>query len=124
MTASVTGWPRNASASVRSLRRIIADSSWGVKRFPSMSTRQSVPMWRLTEEIVRSGFIAAWRHAMRPTRRSPALENATTLGVVRSPSALGMMTGLPPSIAAMQLLVVPRSIPIVAPMLVSFRYAV
>ena len=43
----------------------------------------------------------------------PVLENATTDGVVRPPSALGMMTGSPPSITATQLLVVPRSIPIV-----------
>ena len=46
------------------------------------------------------------------TRRSPSLVNATTLGVVRSPSALVMTTGLPPSTTATQLFVVPRSIPI------------
>ena len=80
-----------------------------------MSARQSVPMWRFTDAMVRLGFMAAWRTAMRPTSRSPSFENATTLGVVRSPSALGMMTGLPPSTVAMQLFVVPRSMPIVAP---------
>ena len=35
-----------------------------------------------------------------PTRRSPVLVKATTEGVVRPPSALGMMVGLPPSMAA------------------------
>jgi hypothetical protein len=37
---------------------------------------------------------------------------ATTEGVVRPPSLLGMTTGSPASITAMQLLVVPKSIPI------------
>lgn len=36
---------------------------------------------------------------------------ATTEGVVRPPSALVMMVGLPPSIAATAELVVPRSMP-------------
>ena len=38
---------------------------------------------------------------------------ATTEGVVRFPSALGMTTGSPPSKTATQELVVPRSIPII-----------
>ena len=38
---------------------------------------------------------------------------ATTEGVVRLPSALAMTTGWPPSITATQLLVVPRSIPMI-----------
>jgi hypothetical protein len=46
-----------------------------------------------------------------PTRRSPVLVNATTLGVVRPPSLLGTMVGLPPSIAATAELVVPKSMP-------------
>lgn len=46
-----------------------------------------------------------------PTRRSPFLVKATTEGVVRPPSALVMMVGLPPSMAATALLVVPRSTP-------------
>src|SRR6478672_10291837 len=57
----------------------------------------------------------AWRLATSPTRRSPFLVKATTDGVVRLPSALGMTTGSPPSITATQLLVVPRSIPITLP---------
>ena len=120
MTACVTSWPRNASASWRSLRRIIAEISCGVNRLPSMLARQSVPMWRFTEEIVRSGLIAACRQAVAPTRRSPSFVKATTLGVVREPSALWMMAGLPPSTTAAQLFVVPKSIPIVA-ISVSFR---
>ena len=64
------------------------------------------------------GYItAACRAAIAPTRRSPSFENATTLGVVRSPSALGTMAGRPPSTVAAQLFVVPRSMPIVAVML-------
>ena len=55
------------------------------------------------------------------TMRSPVLENATTDGVVRPPSALGMTIGSPPSITATQLLVVPRSIPMIYAMLRSFN---
>ncbi|BFL04088.1 hypothetical protein K100096D8_02960 [Eggerthella lenta] len=85
-----------------------------------MLARQSLPMRRLTDSMVRSGFTAAWRHAMVPTRRSPSFENAITLGVVRSPSAFGTITGRPPSTVAAQLFVVPKSMPIVA-MSASFR---
>ena len=46
-----------------------------------------------------------------PTSRSPDLDQATTEGVVRAPSALGTMTGLPPSMAATAELVVPKSMP-------------
>ena len=61
---------------------------------------------------MRSGLVMAWRFATWPTIRSPVLENATTDGVVRLPSALGITTASPPSITATQELVVPRSIPI------------
>src|SRR4028119_2481078 len=62
--------------------------------------------------MVLSGFVTAWRLAGWPIRRSPSLVKATTLGVVRAPSEFSMTLGLPPSITATQLLVVPRSIPI------------
>src|SRR5215467_13052332 len=70
-------------------------------------------MKRLIEEIVFSGLTAAWRRASWPTRRSPDLVKATTDGVVRDPSELGMTTGSPASMTAMTELVVPRSIPTV-----------
>src|SRR4051812_15680365 len=76
-----------------------------------MSIVQPVPMWRLTERIVRSGLVIAWRLATSPTRTSPVLENATTEGVVRPPSALGMTTGSPASSTETTEFVVPRSIP-------------
>ena len=69
-------------------------------------------MYRLMLDTVRPEFVAIWRFAAPPTKRSPSLVKATTLGVVRSPSALVMTTGLPPSTTATQELVVPRSIPI------------
>jgi len=56
-------------------------------------------MKRLIDEMVFSGLTAAWRRARVPTRRSPLLVKATTDGVVRPPSALGMTTGSPPSVA-------------------------
>src|SRR5262249_18186531 len=76
-----------------------------------MSIFQSVPMWRLTERTVRSGFVMAWRLATSPTSTSPVFENATTDGVVRAPSELGMTAGSPASRVDTTELVVPRSIP-------------
>ena len=65
------------------------------------------------EMTVRSGLVMAWRLATWPTMRSPSLEKATTEGVVRLPSALGMTTASPPSMTATQELVVPKSIPMI-----------
>src|SRR5512134_3607692 len=76
-----------------------------------MSIFQLVPMWRLTERIVRSGLVMAWRLATSPTSTSPPLENATTDGVVRAPSLLGITTGSPASRTETTELVVPRSMP-------------
>ena len=76
-----------------------------------MSIVQSVPMWRFTDRIVRSGLVIAWRLATSPTRTSPVFENATTDGVVRFPSALGMTTGSPASRTETTEFVVPRSMP-------------
>src|SRR5688572_5592882 len=62
--------------------------------------------------MVLSPLVTAWRLAGWPIRRSPSLVMATIDGVVRAPSAFSMTLGLPPSMTATQLLVVPRSIPI------------
>src|SRR5215470_14554960 len=70
-------------------------------------------MKRLIEYTVFSGFVTAWRLATCPTRRSPDLVIATTEGVVRVPSWLGITTGSPPCMTATTELVVPRSIPII-----------
>jgi hypothetical protein len=43
-------------------------------------------MKRLIEEIVRVGFVTAWRRAGSPTSTSPLSVKATTLGVSRLPS--------------------------------------
>src|ERR1700687_5841355 len=76
-----------------------------------MSIPHDVPMCRFTERTVRSGFVIAWRLATSPTSTSPVLENATTDGVVRAPSALGITTGSPASSTATTELGVPRSMP-------------
>src|SRR5215212_9118706 len=68
-------------------------------------------MRRLTAKIVLSGLVTAWRLAGWPIKRSPSLVKATTEGVVRAPSAFSMTFGLPPSMTATQLLVVPKSMP-------------
>src|SRR5687768_6241715 len=70
------------------------------------------PIRRLTAKMVLSPLVTAWRLAGWPIRRSPSFVMATIDGVVRAPSAFSMTLGLPPSITATQLLVVPRSIPI------------
>ncbi len=88
-----------------------AEISCAVYFLPSMSIDQLVPMWRLTERMVRSGLVMAWRLATSPTRTSPDLEKATTEGVVREPSALGITTGSPASSTLTTELVVPRSMP-------------
>src|SRR5690606_25827784 len=70
-------------------------------------------MNRLIENTVWRGLVTAWRLATWPINRSPSLVNATTDGVVRPPSALGITTGSPPSITDTTELVVPRSIPMI-----------
>src|SRR5918996_6314199 len=134
-TASETVSPRYASASAFSFWRIIALISGGAYSLPAALTRASPfwpfttsygtivissvtssclrPMKRLIEKIVFCGFVTCWRLAGAPTSRWPSFVNATTEGVVRPPSAFGMTVGSPPSSTAMQLLVVPRSMPIV-----------
>src|SRR5215475_16178577 len=76
-----------------------------------MSIVHDVPMCRFTDRIVRSGLVIAWRLATSPTSTSPVFENATTDGVVRAPSELGMTAGSPASRVDTTELVVPRSIP-------------
>src|SRR5205823_9356013 len=63
--------------------------------------------------MVRRGLVIAWRLAGSPTRRSPLSVKATTLGVRRLPSWLGMTLASLPSITATTEFVVPRSIPMI-----------
>ena len=81
-------------------------------------------MWRLTERMVRSGLVMAWRFATSPTSTSPFFENATTDGVVREPSAFAMTVGSPPSRTLTTELVVPRSIPTAFAMWISVSHGV
>src|SRR5260370_8355874 len=70
-------------------------------------------MKRLIEYTVFSGLVTACRLATCPTRRSPPLVMATTDGVVRAPSWLGMTTGSPPCMTETTELGVPTSIPLI-----------
>src|SRR5271169_6233985 len=70
-------------------------------------------MNRLIEYTVFSGLVIAWRLATWPTRRSPDFVIATTEGVVRAPSWLGMTTGSPPCMTETTELVVPKSMPMI-----------
>src|SRR4029077_7551283 len=69
------------------------------------------------DRMVRSTLVTACRLATSPTRTSPDFAKATTDGVVRAPSALGMTVGSPPSRTATTLFVVPRSMPTARAML-------
>ena len=115
MTASVTGSPRKSSASFFSCISTMALMVCALYSVPSMRTLHSVPIWRFTELIVRSGFVTACRLALSPTSRSPFFVKATMLGVVMLPEVPGMMTGASFSTTDTQLFVVPRSIPITFP---------
>ena len=74
----------------------------------------------LIEYTVFSGFVTIWFFAGFPTRRSVSVK-PTTDGVVLSPSLLAMTAGSLPSITATQLFVVPRSIPMIFPILSSLH---
>ena len=63
--------------------------------------------------MVLVGLVTAWRFAGMPTRVSPSSVNATIEGVVRMPSSFSMTRAFLPSITATQLLVVPRSMPMI-----------
>ncbi len=63
--------------------------------------------------MVLCGLVMAWRLAGSPTLRSPFFKKATIDGVVRRPSSLAITTGSLPSITETQLLVVPKSIPMI-----------
>src|SRR5688572_22066550 len=78
-------------------------------------------MKRLIENTVFSGLVTACRLATWPTRISPSLVKATTEGVSRLPSWLGMTVGSPPSITATTEFVVPRSMPITLAMVIPSR---
>ncbi len=82
------------------------------------------PIKRLTACRVRVGLVTACRLATCPTSRSLLSTKATTDGVVLFPSELAITFGSPPSITATQELVVPRSIPMILPiipLLISYK---
>ena len=59
ITASVTVSPKYASASRFNFCKIRAEISWAVYFLPSISIFQLVPIWRLTERMVRSTLVTA-----------------------------------------------------------------
>ena len=75
------------------------------------------PISRLMANSVLVGLVTAWRLAIWPTRRSLLSEKATMDGVVRLPSLFSITLGSPPSMIATHELVVPRSIPMIFPMM-------
>src|SRR5687767_13853901 len=63
-----------------------------------------------------------WRLAGSATLRPPFFRNATTDGAIRRHSSLAITTGSLPSITATLLLVVPKSIPIIFPIVLIFLF--
>src|SRR5699024_11289993 len=86
-----------SSASRLSFIKVRAEISCEVYFLSSISTLQSVPMWRLTERMVRSTLVTAWFFADWPTRISPFFAKATTDGVIRTHSELEIKVASPPS---------------------------
>ena len=74
------------------------------------------PIRRLTAYSVFLGLVTDWRLADAPTNTSPSSWYAMMDGVVRAPSAFSMTLATLPSMMATQLLVVPRSMPMILPM--------
>jgi hypothetical protein len=74
-----------------------------------------LPISLLVANTVFYELVMACRLAAAPTSFSPSLVKETTEGVVLTPSAFSMTLGVLPSITATQELVVPRSIPMMAP---------
>ena len=77
------------------------------------------PISRFTAKMVFFALVIACRFAGAPTTISPSSRYATTDGVVRAPSEFSITFGWPPSMMATQLLVVPRSMPMILPMFIS-----
>ena len=75
------------------------------------------PISRFTAYSVFLALVTACRFAEAPQRISPSSWYATTEGVVRAPSEFSITFGCPPSMMATQLLVVPRSMPMILPMI-------
>ena len=73
------------------------------------------PMRRLIANRVFVGLVTAWRFADCPTSTSSSCVNATTDGVVRSPSLFSRTLAVSPSMTATHEFVVPRSIPMILP---------
>src|SRR5450631_3449337 len=83
--------------------------------FLTTSSANLRPIRRFTAATVLAGLVTAWRLADCPTNTSPSFVKATIDGVVRSPSLFSITLGLPPSMMATQEFVVPRSMPIILP---------
>ena len=87
-----------------------------MSRWTSSSWKRR-PIRRLIANKVLFGLVTAWRFAGAPTKVSPSSVNATTDGVVRSPSPFSITRGLPPSKTATHEFVVPKSMPMILPII-------
>ena len=140
ITASVTVVPRCSSAVCFNFCKTIAPISGGVydlspaftsiepflflltlygTSFISFSTSLNIlPIKRLIEKTVFSGLVTACRFAAWPTNLSPSFAKPTIDGVVLPPSELLITVGSPPSRTATHEFVVPKSIPMIFPIII------
>jgi hypothetical protein len=88
----------------------------GTDSISSFTSSNFLPINLFAEYIVPAGFVIDCLFAGVPTIILPSLL-ATILGVVLLPSALGITFASPHSINATQLLVVPKSIQIIFPII-------
>src|SRR3712207_6507060 len=121
MTALSTVSPRNASESLLIFCKMKEDICCGVYSLPYTLNLKSVPIFRFAAITVPSGFEIICLRAGSPTMSCPSLVNATTDGnalpPIDVPSAAWIIVGLPPTITAAAELLVPRSMPIIFPIL-------
>ena len=95
-------------------------TSYGILLISFLQSSKLDPINLLIEYIVLVGLVMACRLAGSPTLRSPPSTKATTEGVVLFPSEFAITTGSFPSMTETHEFVVPKSIPIIFPMILIF----
>ena len=91
--------------------------NWLLKNINRSGEKVSEKSKNVLLNIFRVGFVIACRLAGSPTLRSPPSTNATTEGVVFRPSLFGITIGSLPSSTETHEFVVPKSIPIIFPII-------
>ena len=94
ITAFWTGWPSSFSARCLSVRRMIAEISWGVYFWSPSGTVTSSPIRRLIERTVRSGASMNWFRAALADEQPALRVEADDRGQDRVAVLVGQHDGL------------------------------